>query len=262
MPQALVAGVPPLWSRQVRAALDKVQVEDWTLSVFPGINDKRPSLDLKQLAPLCEEAARRGGAHIIAVDEGRDRQAFAAAIREHFRFRWLSPAVVREATSALDPLVGEIARIVKAETAWREALHPVAKRSPLALPQRGFSASRPVAAMWSMCESFNKEPGFFNSVAAMLEQFKGVHLKKFDKHSQRFFVDDDSRVWKDEGTYHGDAPFPRDWKYSSPLPEGFHFDVQHAGGKAYEYVDRRGRKRSVAAGKHCNVDAHGHLRGQ
>ncbi|MYZ50874.1 hypothetical protein [Malikia spinosa] len=260
MPHALIAGVPMGWSRQVRGALDKVKVPDWTFSVFPGSDPKIAGISDKQLPDLLADAAKRGGAHVFCVSDGRDRQRIATAIREHFRFRWLASDVVRTATTQSEPLVKDIERAIKEEIEWRNALHPIVKSSPLALPQRGFSAERSVEAIWSMSESFNKEDGFFAKVGEALEQFRMQHLKKWDKHRERFFIDLSNRVWKDDGPYHGDAPFPRDWKYSSALPERFHFDVQHAQRKAFNFNDRAGRGKSVATSKHCNVDAHGYLR--
>ena len=197
---------------------------------------------------------------MFCVAEGRNRQAVAAAIREHFRFRWLASEVVRAATTQAVPLVNQIERAIKEEIEWRNALHPILKSSPLALPQTCFAAERSVEAIWSLSESFNKEDGFFARVSEALDRFRMQHLKKWDRHNERFFIDLSYRVWKDDGPYHGEAPFPRDWKYSSALPDCFHFDVQHAQNKAFELSDRAGRRKSVAATKHCNVDAHGYLR--
>ncbi|BDB30573.1 hypothetical protein CTP10_R79900 (plasmid) [Cupriavidus sp. P-10] len=177
----------------------------------------------------------------------RDRQPIAAAIRAHFRFRWLSSEVVRAATSALPPLVSQLNQALTEEECWRAALHPVLKSSPLALPERGFCAEKSLSAVWSMCEAFNKEDGFFEGVARRVQAFKNHHLKKWDKHSECFFIDVNQHVWKDEGPYHGDAPFPRDWKYSTCMPNGFHFDVQHQQGRAFEYIDAASVENHVAA---------------
>lgn len=260
MPQALIAGVPMGWARQVRAALEKVHAPDWSFSVFPGDDARVIGLSDKQLPALFAAAAKGDGAHVFCVAEGRNRQMLAAAIREHFRFRWLPSEVVRAATTGAEQLVEELERAVLEEVKWRTTLHPVLKSSPLALPQTGFAAERSVSSIWAMCEAFNKEDGFFDTVDAALNRFRMQHLRKWDKHNERFFIDQSNRVWKDDGPYHGEAPFPRDWKYSSCLPACFHFDVQHALGKPFSFDDRSRRNKSVAATKHCNVDAHGYLR--
>jgi hypothetical protein len=260
MPHALIAGVPPEWSQQVKAASKKVQLDGWSYSVFPGLRPKVPGLELSQMTALFEEAAVRGGAHVFAVLEGRESGSVAEAVREHFRFRWIAAHFVREATNSLAPLVEELQRATQEEIEWRHSMHPIRKSSPLALPRCGFRASRSVENIWATCESFNKQVGYFPKLSAQLRRFEEEHHKNWDRHQGKFFIDSDRRVWKDDGPYHGDAPFPRDWKYSSVLPEGFHFDVQHEQWKGFDYHDRVGKKKSVAATRHCNVDAHGYLR--
>ena len=259
MPHAVLAGVPPAWARQLKAALNYVERVDWTFSIFQSKETRGIGVAIGQIEQLQREAHQRGGAHVFGVG-GRDRGVISDALRRYFRFRWLDAEALRAVPTNHDPFVAELKCAVDEEDAWRAALHPVDKSSPLALPQEGFAAHSGVAHIWEMCEAFNKEAGFFSTVANRIVRFSNCHLKKWDKHSERFFIDEASRVWKDDGPYHGEAPFPRDWKYSSALPAGFHFDVQHEQRKAFEYTDAARVKKAVAAAKHCNVDAHGFLR--
>lgn len=259
MPNAIVAGVPPQWLRQVRAALDRLDTPHWSFTTFPSKGAREVGVELASVPLLQSKAHELDGAHILAFG-GRNRNEIAQDLRTHFRMRWLSSETLRAATANLEPFVEELQIVLAEEDSWRAALHPIDKRSALTLPQHGFVAVGGLPNIWALCEAFNKEEGFFQALVGHLERFSALYRKKWDNHSQRFFIDDKSRVWKDEGPYHGTAPFPRDWKYSSLLPPKFHYDVQHERGQAFEYVGRDGRSKSVAANRHCNVDAHGYLR--
>jgi hypothetical protein len=260
MPRAIVAGIPRAWAKQVRAALNKVDRSDWSFPIFPSRHPHGIVVDAGQISDLMQMASEQPGVHILAFDEGRGRAGIAQDLRSYFRFRWLPAEILRTVAASGEQFTSEIQRVLLEEDAWRGALHPIDKGSALTLPQYGFAADPAVANIWAMCEAYNKEAGFFESVSQRLQRFANLHLKKWDRHNQRFFIDNKSRVWKDDGPYHGETPFPGDWKYSSTLPKAFHYDVQHEHARAFEYIDRKNRRKSVAAAGHCNVDAHGYLR--
>ena len=261
MPRAIVAGVPSSWAKQVKAALHVVDCADWSFKIFPSKYPAQICIDVSQTSDLARFASEDPcAAHIFAFGEQRDRAEISGRLRAHFRFRWLSHEILRTVPQSNVSFIEEIERVLAEENAWREALYPVHKGSVLTLPENGFVANPDVAAVWSMCEAFNREQGFFESLKQRLQRFESLHLKKWDRHNQRFFIDQKLRVWKDDGPYHGKSPFPRDWKYSSQLPDAFHYDVQHQNERSFEYVDRDQRRKAVAATGHCNVDAHGFLR--
>lgn len=260
MPHAILAGVPHSLAKRVNAALLGLNAQHWRVSLEPGRDQKFASIDEAQVESLVRAATERGGAHVLGVTERRGQQAVAERIRSHLRFRWFDPAALRAVSSGQATFIEAMQAALAEEDAWREHVMPASKASPLVLPKDVFEAAKEYGAVWDLAESYNKERDFFLQLETKLARFTGTHSKKVKTEAGRYWVDESSRVWKDSGPYHGKAPFPRDWKYSFCLPDGFHFDVSHERGRAFTFRDRQGTTHAVKADSYANVDAHGYKR--
>ena len=49
----------------------------------------------------------------------------------------------------------------------------------------------------------------------------------FGKQEHYQWIDDRDLIFGRNGARHADAPFPRGWKFSYRLPDGFHYDIMH-----------------------------------
>jgi hypothetical protein len=257
MPHAIVAGIPSPVARRIGAALEKVSPCDWTFSLFPGRDQKRASLEPRQVEALQQEAAQRGGAHVFAMTENRDNGPVAEQLRTYFRFRWLEPSMLRLVAQDEEAFIKQVQDVLKEETAWRARVMPDSKNSALVLPRRIFSCTAQSDVIWQLAEKYNDGPEAFSAFERHAHKFELSHRRKVRSYERSYWVDDNRRVWKDDGALHGVAPFPRGWKYSWALPVGFHFDVEHEQERAFTLRDHEGRQHEVKASKYVNIDAHG-----
>jgi len=62
-----------------------------------------------------------------------------------------------------------------------------------------------------------------------------------------------------DGPPHTGAPFPRGWKFSYRLPDGFHYDVKHLEQRRFFIIDAVGMRHPSGAKGYINVDPHGYI---
>lgn len=259
MPNAILAGVPANLTKQVKAALKRLNSVNWNFQIVESRDRRIAAITANDIETVRKMACKSGGAHVIAFDDNRNRLVKANLIRPYFRFRWGDMTALRAVAGELQPFIDSVASVLLEEDAWRNVM-PKDKASPLVLPSRIFDVRKDVADIWSMSEAFNKEAKYFPRLEATLARFCKEHLKQYASDQPRYFVDGSHRVWKDSGPYHGVAPFPRYWKYSFRLNEKFHFDVEHEQGREFAFTDALDQRHNVKATCHANIDTHGHVR--
>jgi len=91
-----------------------------------------------------------------------------------------------------------------------------------------------------------------------VREFERAYLRK-QAHYQ--WIDDRDLIFGRNGSRHADAPFPRGWKFSYRLPDGFHYDVVHLERRKFSLTDIGGALHITVANGHLNIDPHGYVRG-
>src|ERR1019366_3085581 len=90
-----------------------------------------------------------------------------------------------------------------------------------------------------------------------VREFERVYLRKAHHYQ---WIDDRDLIFGREGPRHADAPFPREWKFSYRLPDGFHYDVQHLEQRKFSISDVAGIRHASGVKGYINVDPHGYVR--
>ncbi|MGO9412654.1 MAG: hypothetical protein ACLQCB_18135, partial [Spirochaetia bacterium] len=143
------------------------------------------------------------------------------------------------------------------EDFWEERIKPNATSSPTLIPESSFATSR-FRDLWTRVESYG-DMGSLEGVPGLIDRFTVEVLKQID--DDKAWVDERDLVFSFRGARHAVAPFPRNWKYSYPIPDGFHYDVKHRNGRGFTIRNINMDHRSFPAGAHINVDPHGEIRG-
>ncbi|MGO8673713.1 MAG: hypothetical protein ACLQVD_20440 [Capsulimonadaceae bacterium] len=261
MPVFIIAGYQRSLENQLRRALSDgaQQWSGWQYVLFPGNQHKTSSVSLTQVNDLCELAAKHNGAHVFAVSEDPNRKEMAAKIRPYFRFRWIGASEIRDVgRGVFNPVIDSLRQATQEEDFWIEHVKPRNFASPLILPVI-FKADKHIVDMWRFSESYNNNDNL-RTAEALIERFKAEHRRKVDGFKKTPWLDHDLWIWDDNGQRHGIASFPKDWKYSLRLPDGFHFDVSSQGLKRTSFTDIHGTQHRMPKG-YLNVSAHGEVRG-
>jgi len=281
MSVAIVAGMPRGAASRLKAFMRKQNVtvrHDWTLD-FVNASSECVGLLASQVDALTELAAAAGGAHILMFgvqhregQEQHDAARLSARIDDHFRVVRLRNDWLRLVPADNGKFLEHVDAVLASEEAWAEHVRPIDTASPLILPEQCFYCSRLHDGIWQRAREFG-DPQRMRHLATVLsdfrtrheeelEAFAGAHRATGGKGYGWRWVDASHRVFAHRGEAHGrHTPGLRDWKYSLRLPDGFHFDVTHLRADAFAFRDREGVEKRVAQGAHCNVDAHGYLRG-
>jgi hypothetical protein len=224
-----------------------------------------PGLAPSQLPDVLRKAAELGGAHIL-IFRGRDLKDEASvfdAVAPYFRVRWIEAKLLSLIPHSMDEFGKTLNGILGEELEWNSAVRPHDERCCLLLSEASFSAEPSVRHVWKIAGQAGTER--IKGTVRAVERFGTFHwnwLPREHKHSdgERVWIDQDNRVFGHRGPRHGDAPFPRMWKFSHPLPPGFHFDVTSRSARAFRVASWDSRWHDVAASAHINIDAHGHVR--
>jgi hypothetical protein len=257
----ILAGYQRSLAQHIKRALEqgKERFGGWAYVLLPSEKSKEASISLRQVDELQRLAEANGGAHVYAVSSDRDRQQVEDRIRPYFRFRWIpTPVFGLTGKGEVAPLIETLTAATAEDEYWLEHVKPKDSASPLALPQI-FVTTRELAEMWRLSVSYNNE-GHLQAAAVLIERFTKEHRKRLDGFLNTPWLSDDAWIWDDGGERHGDPDFPKDWKYSLRLPNGFHFDVSPQNTKnKTSFTDRHGTRHTFR--KYLNITAHGEVRG-
>jgi hypothetical protein len=231
----------------------------WRIVFFSSSSPKiglRPSA----IPSVLREASKHSNAHVFgfyAPSSATEKSEISLCVRRFFRFRWLDNSLISVVRSRdLDAFHEGMRSAFVEEQFWEEQIKPTATSSPALIPESSF-ATRAFADLWTRVESYG-DLGSLKGVPDLIHRFTAEILKQVD--DDKAWVDDRELVFSFRGARHAVAPFPRNWKYSYEIPDGFHYDVKHRNGKGFKIKSMDSDYRSFPAGAHANVDPHGEIR--
>jgi hypothetical protein len=156
--------------------------------------------------------------------------------------------------------IGGLQEALKEESEWRASVLPRDESCCLLLPECAFVCDDRVKHVWTIATQSGIER--IRGAARAMEQFQSLHwlthVEQGRHESGRAWIDVDSRAFKHKGPRHAVSPFPRSWKFSYELPEGFHFDV--TSNSAFHVIAHDRARHTAAALAHINIDPHGYVR--
>lgn len=261
MRTALVVGLPIAPAVRLRRAVQRSQVTvppGWQLEVLRSRHRASVSIDLKVLTQWLEHDF--AGAHVMCFKppEAREQDRIRSFVLPYFRFRWLQNSLLSSLPANIGDFVTRLSDVLLEEERWASAVRPSDERSPLLLPESSFAAASIVRTAWTVAASASSQEEI-EKAARAVEEFQRWHWRRYGA-GRRAWLDIGGRVFDDTGARHGRAPFPRSWKYSYQVSDGFHYDVTSGDGREFHLLDRYGQRHRVLTAGHINVDPHGYVR--
>jgi hypothetical protein len=271
MPTVIIAGLPADSDRRVQSAL-KQQAEfpnTWSVSWIRS-KGRMPGLAPSQLEDVTQTAASySGGAHLLVFGGQlkRDQATVNAELAPYFRLRWLDHAILKLIPHRMHDFFQIINTVLDEELKWIETVKPRDESSCLLLPECAFSAVSAVRHLWIAAT----QPGIerINLAAAACQRFKTMHWlpntkrknspHTKNKNSPRGWIDAEDRIFDHRGPRHRVAPFPRSWKFSYQVVQGFHYDVESRDSRAFNVTGADGNRHSASGSGHINIDPHGYV---
>lgn len=261
MPTFILAGCQRNLAPRVDKALRNgaSKLKGWSAFSFVGHQNQQHDIGLPQINALLMIAQEHSGAHILGLSTLKTRRQAEERISPFFRFRWLdSKPVGLVGAGDESTLIDMLGRVLEEENYWLANVKPKNSASPLVLPEI-FSCRKDLREIWRLAQSYNNY-GHLEAAASLIAKFKNHHRRHVGSFKNKPWYSEDNWIWDDDGERHGTSSFPLDWKYSTKLPDGFHFDVSaNVKGKTH-FADRTGQRHSYKT--HLNVSAYGDVRGK
>lgn len=261
METAILLGIPSPYVARLRSALDSQGglPVPWSLKFVPAPK-KNPEINRGTVRQACDLADKHQSPHIMGFSKQQHRKELAAEIVGSFRFRWCDQLVGYLGNLAtpnpglfLERLAAELAE----EEQWSSRIKPMDMGSPLLLPECSFRAGGRHKSLWRHASSYG-DAANINGAAKAVREFERAYLRKQERYQ---WIDDRDLIFGRNGARHADAPFPRGWKFSFRLPDGFHYDIMHLEKRKFSLTDIVGALHAAAAMGHINMDPHGYVRG-
>ncbi|MBI4179172.1 hypothetical protein HY522_07110 [bacterium] len=211
-----------------------------------------------------EKAIREANNHVsphvlgLSLQDAAVKADIGRKIRPYFRFIWLANRVLGHFPHSVGSFIEAVNTVLEQEDLWAETVKPRDTASPLLLPACSFEADGQCHGIWGAAEQFG-DAGNIVGAARAIHRFHAIHWQS-TREGPRRWKDLSSRVFNHMGPAHGIAPFPRGWKYSFRLPDGFHYDVTEAEGRAFVLLDIANVRHAVEKGRYLNIDPHGYVR--
>jgi len=261
MPTAIIAGLPPDSYRRVQAFLRQQEVfpETWRV-IWIRSKGRVPGLAPSQLENVRQTAAAQSGGAQLLIFRGELDQELKAEILPYFRLRWLEHTMLKSIPHQMSDFFQAINAVLNEELRWIELVKPRDESCCLLLPECAFLAESNVRHVWEAAT----QPGIerINLAATASERFKTEHWLSDTrrKNSHRAWIDTRGRIFDHRGPRHGTAPFPRSWKFSYQVVQGFHYDVQSKDSRPFNVVAADGNRYAASGSGHINIDTHGYVR--
>jgi hypothetical protein len=261
METAILLGIPSPYVARLRNALASHGglPHDWFL-LFVSAPKKNPEINQGTAHHACQLADKHPSPHILGFSTQQHRSELAAELKECFRFRWcdqLVSSLNHLATANPAPFLERLAADLAEEEQWSSRIKPMDLGSPLLLPECSFSVGGGHKHLWRHARSYGDGANIEGAVKAVRE-FQRVYLRK-ERHYQ--WIDDRDLIFGRNGPRHAEAPFPRGWKLSYRLPDGFHYDIKHLDDRKFSIADVVGAVHPSAPKGYINMDPHGYVRG-
>jgi hypothetical protein len=260
---AILLGIPARYVKTARSAVESSPgaFDHWSIK-FIECPEKEPQISPREVKRALTLASEQPDAHILGFSVQRNRQDFANQIRSYFRFRWFDHGLLRFLGSPdPSPFVKQFAADLAEEGAWLDRVKPSALDSPLLLPECSFEVVGKHRDLWRHVCSYG-DPGNIEGAEKAIQAFWNFYRRRIDfgGAKQSKWIDRGDRIFNENGERHGIAPFPRGWKYSYRIQDGFHFDVTCYAQRPFFVYDALGGRTRVHSGEHINLDPHGYVR--
>ena len=249
MPLLIIAGIPQ--GTVTRNKGFHLSFPGWTIR-FEHARSHRPDLRTCWNQVLATaDATTEDGTHILAYHQPEsERPGFARDVNSRHRLVWHNKEDV--ALYGSDTYVELVARIIRFESDWRGQIRPQSTTSPLILPEPTFTPKRGLELLWRRAKALSLSHDTIDRVERLVREFRSKHYRNGAWNDQRELV-------FSVGTGHGRAGRPERWKFTSLVPEGFHYDVKHSRGIGFAITDATQETRRFHS--YTNVDCHGNCRG-
>lgn len=262
MPVAILAGIPNTYVQRFRASLQRGESAyraGWVVH-YVAIGRTTPEIRETEIEKTLETASTQEAPHVIGISKqgGPVHREIAERIRPYFRFLWLDNHLLSHLPHQVPQFISAFNAVLGQEEVWASEVRPGNDASPLLLPACSFEAHPRCRTLWNLAEQYG-EVGNIHAAGRALEVFRSEHWRPTPSNA-RGWVDAERRVFDHRGERHGVAPFPRGWKYSFRIPDGFHFDVTDLDGAEFVLRDVASGRHAIERGGYLNIDPHGHVR--
>jgi hypothetical protein len=258
----ILAGFQRSLTKQIDKALrdHKDQFGGWNFQLFPGESSKESSISARQVDNLLQMACGESGAHIFGLSTERTRGEIEEKISPYFRFRWLETNCIGDVgRGSVEDFLARIKEALEEEDIWLCHVKPDDFSSPLILPEM-FSAKGECSKIWRLSRSYGNH-GHLMAASEMIKRFTRGYRRRVDGYLNTPWLDERKWIWNDEGPRHGIPAFPKNWKYSYRLPDGFHFDVSPQNNQNAVFFDTQRRPHRFSKKGYLNITVHGEVRG-
>ena len=192
------------------------------------------------------------GTHILAFHFRVDqRSRFERDVRGRHRLVWMDMALAGKWGTT--DFIQRLQEMADFEMEWRGAIRPPGVSSPLMLPESAFDAAAAVAPIWARAQRVQAGRDALAAVVPLAKRFRLEHYRRaawVDIRERNFAVATARHAFH--------VPADRRWKFTFPIPQGFHYDVSALKGGRFNIRDHT--RASQAVRQHVNVDCHGYLR--
>jgi hypothetical protein len=260
VPTAIISGLPLDIDRRVQKVVSDVSPfpPNWTATWLRS-NGRTPGLAPSQVDEVLEVASQSESSHIL-IFQGRskaeERSVFDGLI-PFFRVRWLEQTLLKLIPHNTGRFFEEVNSVLAEELQWNETVKPSELSCCLLLPQCAFAADKAVRHVWTAATERGAER--IKLAARVSAEFRARHWLP-SKAGARVWIDAEGRIFDHRGVRHGLAPFPRGWKFSYKIANGFHFDVTSMDARAFGLLGSNLKTHTALAGAHVNIDPHGYVR--
>lgn len=260
METAILLGIPSHYIARLRAALDShgEPSPEWSLKFVPAPK-KVPEVNRGTVLQAARIADDTANPHILGLSTQQKRSEWTAELAKCFRFRWcdgLVSALNCLATPDANQFLNRLIIDLTEEEIWSSTVKPTSMGSPLLLPECSFAAGGGHQDMWRHARSYGDRSNI-EGAAKAVRVFERTYLRKAERYQ---WIDDRDLIFGRDGPRHADAPFPRGWKFSYRLPDGFHYDVKHLAERKFSLTDVAGVRHPSGSKGYINIDPHGYVR--
>src|SRR6266496_4327721 len=202
-----------------------------------------PQIAARAVHAALAKAATSTDSHVIGLStqDGQVRRDVARQIKPYFRFAWINNALLAHFPHRVPEFVAGLNLLLEQEETWASLVRPTHTDSPLLLPACSFVTAHDT--LWSRVEEFG-DLLMIRAAARAVDAFRADHWRPTTAGPRRW-VDDGFLIFDHSGPRHGTAPFPRSWKYSFRIPDGFHYDVSSARSREFGFSDASDVRRLV-----------------
>jgi hypothetical protein len=259
MPLCLVVGMPQ-HLRNNRIPRIRIERADWEFQWIDSHKSRVVLADIWDAVVARADAFAGAGVHIFAFFATRgEREEYESSVLLRHRLIWLTQNDQDRVTAG--QFVDRLHELLAFEEQWCHEIRPADVRDALVLPNVAFEARPPLDSYWRRAARVML--GGDETLEEIAAQGRGFREAYYSRNADcrgnwcdegdRIFTVPDPRIW-----HANNVPASSRWKLTWDVPHGFHYDVRHLRGGAFNICDASGEKRRVA--EYINVYTHNEMR--